>query len=296
MRIVVTGGLGFIGGPIVRRLQALGHEVVIADLVAADDGAGARCVDVLDHEQVRSVLAGAEVVYHLAGPVLEGARRDPFESSRVQFDGTLNVLEACRAEGVGKVLLASSFYVYDGLAPADIVNESSPLDPASMELFGAIKLAAEQLAHAYTKKYGIEHVILRFGSAYGWGVGSNLIQTFLEAGRRGEVLEVWGAGKRMNQYTYVEDIADGAVAAMALSNEIVNLISPEETSTGELALLMKERFGFEATFRTDKPEGASVPYMSSRKAARLLGWSPTPLAVAVEQLAAITPSADEVVA
>lgn len=295
MRIVVTGGLGFIGRPIVRRLQALGHDVVIADVASVDDGAGPRCVDVADYEQTRSVIAGADVVYHLAGPVLEGSRRDPFESSRTQFEGTLNVLEACRAESVKKVLLASSFYVYDGLAPEDIVNESSPLDPARMELFGAIKLAAEQLVHAYTKKYGIEHVILRFGSAFGWG-GSNLIQTFLEAGRRGEVLEVWGAGERMNQYTYVEDIAAGSVAALEQSNEILNLISPDETSTGDLARLMEERFGFDATFRTDKPEGASVAYMSSRKAVRLLGWSPTPLAEAVEQMAAIAPSASEVIA
>jgi UDP-glucose 4-epimerase len=285
MRIVVTGGAGFIGTSTVERLRAADLEVLVADLHAVDDGHFSRCIDVLELEQVREVLSGADAVYHLAGPVLETTRRDPFGSSRVQFLGTLNVLEACRAESVPTVVLASSFYVYDGLPPEDIVNESSALDPARMELFGALKLAAEQLVLAYSAKYGLEYVILRYGSAYGLGEGSNLIQTFLAAGERDEVLEVWGKGVRTNQYTYVGDLAEGSVLALNTRNEIINLISPEETSTGELALLMKERFGFEASFLEDKPEGASVPYMSSRRAIRQLDWKPTPLEDALEQLA-----------
>jgi nucleoside-diphosphate-sugar epimerase len=64
----------------------------------------------------------------------------------------------------------------------------------------------------------------------------------------------------------------------------VNLISPEETSTGELATIMEERFGYKSRFREEKPEGASVPYMSARKAIRELGWKPTPLVDALDEL------------
>jgi UDP-glucose 4-epimerase len=283
MRIVVTGGAGFIGRSLVARLRAQRHDVVVGDVNPQDSsGISVLPLDVLDLEQVRKALAGADAVYHLAGPVLERTRSDPFGSTRLQVDGTLNVLEAARVESVPKILLASSFYVYDGLPADGIVNETSRLNPEGMELFGALKLAAEQLVQSYSKRDGLAHVILRFGSAYGAGAGSNLIQTFLDTGLRGEVPEVWGAGLRMNQYTFVDDIARGAVAALATDNEIVNLIAQEETSTGEIALLLREKFGFEVRFRRDRPEGKSMPYMSSRKAVRHLGWEPTPLPAALD--------------
>jgi UDP-glucose 4-epimerase len=187
---------------------------------------------------------------------------------------------------VGSVVMASSFYVYDGISPDEIVNESSPINSSGMELFGALKVMAEQLTLAYHRKFGLRYVILRFGSAFGLGEGSNLIQTFFETGEKGDVLEVWGAGRRRNQYTYVNDLAAGCVAALAAENEIVNLISPEETSTGELATIMEDRFGYKSRFREDKPEGASVPYMSARKAIRSLRWQPTPLVDALDQIRA----------
>jgi UDP-glucose 4-epimerase len=283
MRIVVTGGAGFIGRAIVARLRDEGHEVIVADV--RDDGSGtSRMLDVLDLEAVHEVVAGADAVYHLAGPVLETARSDPFGASRLQLDGTLNVLEACQRAAVPQIVLASSFYVYDGLPPEGIVNESSRLNTTGMELFGSLKVSAEQLVKAYRHKGGPRFAILRFGSAYGWGAGSNLIQTFVEAGLRGETPEVWGVGLRLNQYTRVDDIARGAVAALSSDDEIFNLISPEETSTGEIALLLRDIFGFEVKFLRDKPEGKSMPYMSSRKAIRHLGWKPTPLVVGIKEL------------
>ena len=287
MRAVVTGGCGFIGRSLVGQLRTAGHDALAADVrPAAGQGAGARRVDVLDLDDLRAAVAGADVVYHLAGPVLEGTRREPFRSSTLQLSGTLNVLEACRTTGVRKVVLASSFYVYDGLPADGIVNESSRLDPSRMELFGSLKVAAEQLVLGYARKYGTRFVLLRFGSAYGWGEGSNLVQELLDAGLDGRVLEVWGRGLRSNQYTYVDDIARGAVAALQVDDEIFNLVSPGETSTGELARLMCRRFGFQMRLLTDKPEGADFPYMSSRKAARQLGWRATPLPEALESLVA----------
>ena len=282
MKVVVTGGAGFIGRPTVRQLREAGHEIQVIDVRPQERGD--RRIDVLDYHEVRAAIAGAEVVYHLAGPVLDMSRRDPYNSSRLQFQGTLNLLEASIAEKVSKVIVASSFYVYDGIPPDDIVNEYSPLNSSEMELFGALKVMAEQLTLAFHRRFGLPYVILRFGSAFGGGEGSNLIQTFFEAGLQGEVLEVWGPGERLNQYTYIEDLAAGCVAALRVEDEIVNLISPEETSTGEVARLMEQRYGFEARFLVDKPEGASVPYMSSRKAVRQLGWQPTPLAEALDRL------------
>jgi UDP-glucose 4-epimerase len=285
MRIVVTGGSGFIGQALVVELERAGHEVLAADVRTADGLAGlSRCVDVLDVEQLELAFAGADVVCHLAGPVLETARRDPFWSARLQLSGTLNVLDACRTAGVPKLMLASSFYVYDGLPAEGIVNESSRLDPSRMELFGSLKVAAEQLVLGYARKFGLRFVIMRFGSAYGWGEGSNLVQAFLAAGLEGRVLDVWGRGLRSNQYTYVDDIAAGCVAALDVDNDTFNLVSPDEMATGELASLLCRRFGFDMRLLVDKPEGADFPYMSSRKAVRQLGWVTTPVEQALERL------------
>jgi UDP-glucose 4-epimerase len=285
MKAVVTGGCGFIGRSLVEQLRAAGHDAVAADVRGGkgEDGRERR-VDVLDLDGLRGAVGGADVVYHLAGPVLEAARRDPFWSSTLQLSGTLHVLEACRTAGVAKIVLASSFYVYDGLPADGIVNESSRLDPSRMELFGSLKVAAEQLVLGYARRFGMRFVLLRFGSAFGWGEGSNLVQELLKAGLTGRVLEVWGRGLRSNQYTYVEDIARGALAVLEVDDEIFNLISPDETSTSELARLMCRRFGFQMRLLTDKPEGADFPYMSSRKAARILGWTATPLAEALDSL------------
>jgi UDP-glucose 4-epimerase len=285
VKTVVTGGRGFIGRSLIEQLRAAGHDAVAADVQATEGegGIGPR-VDVLELDGLREAVAGADVVYHLAGPVLDGARRDPFGSSKLQLSGTLNVLEACRTTGVPKVVLASSFYVYDGLPADGIVNESSRLDPSRMELFGSLKVAAEQLVLGYARRFGMRFGLLRFGSAFGWGDGSNLVQELLNAGLADRVLEVWGRGLRSNQYTYVEDIARGAVAALRVDDEVFNLISPDETSTSELARLMCRRFGFHMRLLTDKPEGADFPYMSSRKAARLLGWTAMPLADALDSL------------
>jgi nucleoside-diphosphate-sugar epimerase len=140
------------------------------------------------------------------------------------------------------------------------------------------------LAIAYHHKFNLPFVIARFGSAYGLGKGSNLVQTFLRAGLQGETLEVWGAGFRRNQYTFVDDIAEALLRLLDVDNGIFNIISPEETSTGELAQLLQARFGFETRFLTDKPEGANLPYMSPRKCERDLGWVATPLAEGLDRL------------
>jgi UDP-glucose 4-epimerase len=284
MKVLVTGGSGFIGRAVVEELRAHKHEVSIADISGPADGSQATMIDILDRQSTLEAVAGCNVVVHLAGPVLEMVRRDPFNSAALQLNGTLNVLEACRAGGVGKVILASSFYVYDGLPGGGIVNENSALDPAKMELFGSLKVAAEQLLLAYSRKFALDFVILRFGSVYGLGEGSNLVQTFLKAGLRGEVLEIWGKGSRMNQYTYLEDVARGCVKSLASSGEIFNLISPEETSTGELAQMLEDRYGFRSKLLVEKPEGADFPYMSARKAMRRLGWSPTALREGIDAL------------
>jgi UDP-glucose 4-epimerase len=291
MRIAVTGGSGFIGSRLVQMLLQEGYYVVVVDLnpPQSNQAVEVRIADVEDLQDTKAALSGIDVVYHLAGPVVDAMRRNPYRGYRLQLNGTLNVLEACRQNGVRKVILASSFYVYDGLDPDMVVNEQTPLDIRRMEAFGAAKLMSEAMTMEYSAKYGLQYVILRYGSAYGWGNCTNVVKTFLETALRGEPIEVWGQGRRRNQYTYVDDLAAGSLLSLHSVDEVYNLISPEETTTGELAALLKRRLGADVVYNTIQKEGPSMPYMSSRKAMQQLGWKPITLEEGVERMLELIP-------
>ena len=286
MKIAVTGGSGFIGSRLVKKLTDMGHQVVVIDLMepSTKSDIEVKIADVMDLQQMKSALKGVDVVYHLVGMVVNTTRKNPYKAVLLHSGGTVNVLEACRANGVKKILYASTFYVYDGISEKIVVNEETPLNILSMELFGSTKLLGEAILKDYSRKYGLEYVILRFGSAYGTGGCSNVVLTFIDFGLKDEPIEIWGEGKRRNQYTYVDDIAEGCVLAMNKTNEIYNLISPEETATGELAELLKRKYGFEVVYNPIQKEGPSMSYMSSRKAILELGWKPTPLEKGIDKI------------
>jgi UDP-glucose 4-epimerase len=203
-------------------------------------------------------------------------RRQPYQGAELQLQGTLNALEACRVNDVPHLAYASSFYVYDGIPATESVDETTPLDPLTMELFGSAKLMGEALCQEYAKTYGLTYTIFRFGPAYGPG-GSSAVGDFIETGLRGETIEVWGRGQRRNQYTYVADLGDAVVTGLDHKDQTYNLISPEATSLGQLAGILHEEFGFETQFNEDRPEGPSFPYISPAKAIAELDWRSTPL-------------------
>jgi nucleoside-diphosphate-sugar epimerase len=229
-----------------------------------------------DGGAMRECIRDADAVVHLAGYVREGMMEDPFGGGSLQLQGTLNVLEACRENGIPHVAYASSFYVYDGIEQDREVDESTSLDPHRMELFGSAKLMGEALCREYQRRYGITYTAFRIGATYGPG-DSSVIGSFLETGRQGLPIVVWGSGHRRNQYVFVGDLADGIVYGMTRENETFNLISPERTSIRDIATILGEEFGFEISFDESRPEGPSFPYMSSSRAIDELGWRPMDL-------------------
>jgi UDP-glucose 4-epimerase len=285
MRVVVTGGAGYIGSALVAALRSA-HQVWSFDIAPGPDVLEVDLLKSGQFAQALESLLPIDAVYHLAGPVVEKVRKQVALGTTLQVQGTLEVLEACRQLNVRKVLLASSFYVFAGLPEDAVANEETLLDLGPVEVFGAAKLMAERLVRAYTVSYGIEHVIFRFGSVYGHNpraAGSNVIGTFLERGFAREPIVIWGPGRRRNQYTLLDDVVAGCVAALGARNETFNLVSPYEATTGELAALLRARYGFEIVFDPDKPEGPSMAFMVSRKAVRQLGWRPTPLEVGIKR-------------
>lgn len=276
MRIVVTGGCGFIGSRVVGRLAALGHDTTVLDKVPSKSNQPSIRASVLERDEMASAIEGADTVIHLAGTLHDPMRRDPYGAAMLELQGTLNVLEAAARTGTRHIVYASSFYVYDGIAASETVDEETPLDLRRMGLFGATKTMGEALCRSYKSLHGLTFSILRFGCAYGPG-GSSVVRDFLRSAIEGQPIEIWGRGQRGNQYTFVDDIADGVVAALGARNETYNLIAPEITTTAELAELIVGEGSVGIVFDTQRAEGPSFAYMSSRKAVGELAWSCTPL-------------------
>ncbi len=275
-RVVVTGGSGFIGARVVDRLQELGADVTVLDVVAPAQSDVCRVVgSVLDLDTVASAVAGADSVVHMAGPVRAGMRSAPLAGASLQLQGTLNVLEACRRADVAHLAFASSFYVYDGIDPAVTVDERTPLDLRVIELFGRCKLMGETLCRDWAADSGLGVVLFRIGPAYGGGGTSAVDQLLLDGLAHGAV-EIWGSGDRHNQYTHVGDLAAAICAGLDHDGETYNLTSPDAVTLAHLGELMRG-FGFTVVLDESRPAGPHLPTIDSSKAFTELAWSPRSL-------------------
>ncbi|GAA3419235.1 NAD-dependent epimerase/dehydratase family protein [Streptosporangium vulgare] len=217
MRVLVTGGAGFIGAHMCRALAArpeVGHITVLDDLSSGDltnlDGVEATVVtgSILDRDLLTDLVAGATHVIHLAArPSVPRSLADPLASHAVNATGTLHVLEACRASRP-HVILASSSSVYgDSSAPRK--HEDLPTRPLSP--YGAGKLAAEAYALAYAHSYGLPVLPFRFFNVYGPLQSARhayaaVIPAFVSAALRGEPVPLHGDGLQSRDFTYVDSV------------------------------------------------------------------------------------------
>lgn len=251
----------------------------------APEGAEICLADVTDFNQMAQLLNDIDVVYHLANTVLNVARRQPHLAVNLDILGTANILEACVKNRVDKIVYASSFYVYDGLSDDLTVDESWRSDIFKTETFGITKLVCERLVLEYNRLYGLKYVILRYGPVYGSSDRcTSVIFDFVKTGLRGDPLVIWGSGKRKNQYTYVEDIAEGSVKALSFENEIFNLISPEYVEIRQITEFLSKKYGFKVAYDLSKREGPSMPFISPEKAMSKLLWNPTRLEEGIEKM------------
>jgi UDP-glucose 4-epimerase len=286
MNIAVVGGFGFIGNRIVDKLLKEDHNVRIVDIRVSKvpTGAEACIADVTSLNQMVQALSGFDVVYHLAGTVLNTARKNPHLAVSLDVLGTANVLEACVKNNVSKIIYASSFYVYDGLPPELEVDENQRSDIFKAETFGVVKIVGERLILEYARRFNLKYAILRFGPVYGpQDRCTSMIQDLIKSCLQGNQFVVWGAGNRKNQYTYLEDIADGSIAAMSSDNELFNLISPEQVSIRQIAELMATKHGLKVEYDLSKPEGPNMPYISPKKAIARLNWKHKSLEEGIEK-------------
>ncbi|MEU4834253.1 NAD-dependent epimerase/dehydratase family protein [Streptosporangium sp. NPDC023615] len=257
MRVLVTGGAGFIGAHLCRTLAARGdvrRVTVLDDLSSGDpanlDGVEAEVVtgSILDRDLLGDLTADVTHVIHLAArPSVPRSLADPLASHAVNATGTLYVLEACRASRP-HVILASSSSVY-GDRPEPRKHEDLPTRPLSP--YGAGKLAAEAYALAYAASYGLPVLPFRFFNVYGplQSAGhayAAVIPAFVSAALRGEPVPLHGDGGQARDFTYVgsvtEILADAAARGVT-STRPVNLAFGTRVSLRQLMDLLGEILG-----------------------------------------------------
>jgi UDP-glucose 4-epimerase len=219
VRVLVTGGAGFIGTALCRRLAAEGHQAVVADLnPAATDVDAEVTADLRDPGVVARALQDVDAVAHLAAftSVLKSIQA-PHDVYRSNVAVTHEILEGCRERGLGPVVFASTNAVVGTGAGEEKINESSPLTPLTP--YGATKAAAEMLLSSYRHAYGVPTVALRLTNVYGPGmwVKDTMVARIMKAARGGTGIRIHGDGLLSRDYVYLDDVIDAFMAGLGLS-------------------------------------------------------------------------------
>lgn len=308
MKVLVTGGAGYVGGVSVDALLAAGHEVVVLDdLSTGHRGAvasGARLVagTYADEAAVRALIEteGIEAILHCAARSLVGeSMRDPARYYRDNVAGGVALLEAARTAGVRRLVFSSTAAVY-GLPDATPIEEDAPLRPVNP--YGETKRTFEGALRWYADAYGFRAVVMRYFNVAGASARlgelhvpeTHLIPNVLAAAAGGAPLTLFGSdyptpdGTPIRDYIHVEDLADAHVAGLALTDPaagddlvgaaplIVNLGTSTGFSVREVLRAAERIVGrpIPATTGPRRPGDPPVLVASNARAASALGWSP----------------------
>jgi UDP-glucose 4-epimerase len=296
MRVLITGGAGFIGVHLCRRLLADGHSVTVLDnefngrRENVPEGASFVLGDVVRVEDMEPVFAkGLDAVCHIAGQVsIIRAFSDPVADLRTNTEGTVNVLKLCVKYKVPRLLYASSMTLY---GDTDVVPtpESEPCIPDSY--YGITKFAAERYVHATAERPDLDFEFgvtsLRMFSVYGPGQSFNnpyqgVLGIFSGNILRGEPITIFGDGEQTRDFVFVGDIVDGWTRALTDKKShgaIINLGSGRSTSINQLAEAVTAAFGYKpGEYQINRAPGRPGEQRKVQaeiaRANALLGWKP----------------------
>ena len=266
MKVLVTGGAGFIGSHLIDRLVKDGCRVRIVDNLSGGrlenikphiDAGTIEFIaeDLKDPQVALKAVEGIDVVFHLAAnPEVRVSTTNPEIHFNENVVVTFNLLEAIRKKGVKELIFASSSSVYG--EPKEIpVDESAPIRPLSV--YGASKVACENLIHAYSTLYGIKAVILRYANVVGPRLRHGVVWDFIVKLRRNpSELEILGDGRQVRSYIYVDDAVDATLLAWEKSTnyfEVYNIASEDWITINEVADEVIKAMGLNNVKKTYKP-------------------------------------------
>ena len=278
MRVLVTGGAGFIGSHVIDRLRAHGVVPLIFDhhrsLFHTD--VEHMIGSILDVEALRLAMNGVHAVIHLAAVAdVKEVLEDPSYAETVNTRGTLCVLEAARRCRVKRVIYGSTTWVYSDCPQAE-VDENTPIPPPS-HLYTATKIASEYYCRSYAALYQLEYTILRFGIPYGPRARDGaVIPIFVRKALQGGPLTLAGGGKQFRQFIFVEDLAEGVVLALkpVAAGRTYNLDGQEPVTIAQIAETLGKILGKVDTVITDgRPGDFGGKKVGIDRAKTELGWA-----------------------
>ncbi|HVX21080.1 MAG TPA: NAD-dependent epimerase/dehydratase family protein [Acidimicrobiales bacterium] len=300
-RILVTGGLGFIGSHIVEALVAGGAQVRILDnyrtgfeenILSVRDDVEIIRGDILDRNDLMRALSGVDAVSHHAAQLeIMRAIDNPIEDLTTNTIGTLNLFEACVASGVRRIVQATSAGVYGQAVTVPQTETGHPTDPNWA--YGVSKLANEKYAAIYRELHGLEITSLRYGIVYGpreWY--GRVLTLFLRRALDNESLVIFGDGEQIRDFVYVGDVVNmhnQCLVMDASKHEVFNVATGQKTSINQLANIIKKVTDRDIEIiYDDVPEGSVSQYIDRRrlpqelrtlvqspeKATKLIGWLP----------------------
>jgi UDP-glucose 4-epimerase len=291
MKILLTGGAGFVGSHVARAFLAAGHQVVVVDDLSTGDrtrvppGASFHLVDIASPE-LDAVVARErpDVVDHHAAQIsVVASTRDPAADARTNVLGTLNVLESCRRHGVRKLIYISSGGAIYGDAPVERIPETWP--PAPLSPYAIHKLTGEHYLRFYRARHGLAATSLRYANVYGPGQSpdgeAGVVAIFCTKLLRGEVpvLNAYpdDPAGMARDYVYVEDVAAANVAALERGDDgAFNIGTGTPVKTREVLEAIALLLGKDARFTPAGPRPGDLrkSCLDNRRALEVLGWRP----------------------
>lgn len=296
LTVLVTGGAGFIGSHTVKRLVTDGYKVIIVDNFNSyyDPALKNARLNIFlketPHTLYRKSLEDTEALHDIfkhhkidfichqaAQAGVRYAAKAPLVYGNSNLIGTINILEMAKTYGVKGVVIASSSSVYGDATHFPIKEEDVTDKPIS--LYAATKRSCELIAHSYHHLYQIPITCLRYFTVYGpWGRPDMALFSFTEKALNHKPIEVYGQGNMARDFTYVDDIVDGIVRAIALNApfEILNLGrgKPEELLDMIKLIERYTKKTIEKTFLDMQPGDVAKTWADNTKAKALLGWEP----------------------
>jgi UDP-glucose 4-epimerase len=279
MRVLVTGGGGFIGSHVVDRLIERGITPRIFDLSASPYHSPLEVEtftgSITDPANLDLAMRDCDAVIHLAAVAdVAHVHADPVLAEEVNTRGTLNVLEAACRTNAGRVVYGSTTWVYSDCAE-QAVDEDTPI-PAPRHLYTATKLAGETYCAGYAELFDLDSTVLRFGIPYGPRArAAGVVAKFTDLALEGKALTIAGDGSQCRSFIYVEDLAAGIVAALApeAANRTYNLSGDEVVTILEIAETVQEMTGgCEIVHTPPRPGDFPGKEISNERALRELGW------------------------